>query len=548
MGGGGESPQKYSYRYKKNEKDRGKDRKKMRHHGPVLRSRTKAVWTTSIHHSASRSTDHMEDDTFDTSGQSISAPIIGTATAATAAAAAATTTASRQECRPVPVPDEPALFYFPSGVYPEYQRLPGAVQLGVWLASIWVAAFSSFNKIQWAWIRSLMALRIGIGAVQWGKIINFLAKATVLALICTVVLQDAFYSPSRISAQKLANDFFLPSKYSRYDAVALDDDDEDDGSGTTTTLGVHHLVYEASNPNRNNNNNTGVIYLNHGFGASSLSWLPAMRPLVEKLGYRCVVSHDAPGFGFTDRPRNYLEAYTTRGSASIGSNLLRRFWQKDNNNNNNNSSEKLLLMGHSMGSVTTLRMALQLPPNVKKQIVLVSPALGFRPNQRKPAPNKNRKVPVTYFLQRLVDPLAAYVLRRAVGRRGFWKASLQVAWGDSTRVSDTDVLRFQWPSIGQGWDQGLVTFARAQFQSMELTDDQLLRQVLSLPNTTVHVIYGERDRIVKPETIRSLFEPYRSNVKLIELKRLGHDPFEEDVDSFLSALIPLLQSDPSVDD
>jgi pimeloyl-ACP methyl ester carboxylesterase len=41
----------------------------------------------------------------------------------------------------------------------------------------------------------------------------------------------------------------------------------------------------------------------------------------------------------------------------------------------------VLLFGHSMGSLTTLRMALKLPESTKIKIILVAPAIvGFSPN------------------------------------------------------------------------------------------------------------------------------------------------------------------------
>ena len=62
-----------------------------------------------------------------------------------------------------------------------------------------------------------------------------------------------------------------------------------------------------------NDNNDGTtvsnvfdaVYVNHGFGALALSWLPAMPKLARAFGgssaAALVLGHDAPGFGFTDR-------------------------------------------------------------------------------------------------------------------------------------------------------------------------------------------------------------------------------------------------------
>lgn len=44
-----------------------------------------------------------------------------------------------------------------------------------------------------------------------------------------------------------------------------------------------------------------VLHMNHGFGASSLSWAPVMEGLSNALD-AVVVAHDTPGFGLTARP------------------------------------------------------------------------------------------------------------------------------------------------------------------------------------------------------------------------------------------------------
>uniref|UniRef100_A0A7S2YTM6 AB hydrolase-1 domain-containing protein n=1 Tax=Entomoneis paludosa TaxID=265537 RepID=A0A7S2YTM6_9STRA len=438
--------------------------------------------------------------------------------------ATSTSQQNTQKCvRPVPVPGESALYQVPEGLALEYRNLPSLVQASLWLVAGWVSALSTLQRLRLAWIRPLLSLSSSTGHVQWTKVFSFVLKTMVLALSFTVVLQDLFFAPSRLTTQQLLEKFFLPSQYSRYQAIARNDEGN-------ATQGVHYLLCEQQG------NSTGLIYLNHGFGASSLSWLPAMKPLLDRLGYRKVVAHDAPGFGFTDRPNDWLEPYTSRGSARIGYNLLKT--QQEGLD----QDEPILLMGHSMGSVTALRMALLLPSHVPKRIVLVDPALGIRPNSQRTT-NVMNKVPVSnFFYNRIVDPLGSYILKRAVGRPGFWRAGLQLAWGDASRLKDSDVLRFQWPALGKGWEKGMIKFTRAQLIPMEVSDRDLVKQVLALPNTTVDVIYGGSDPIVKPSLIEKFFMSFLSQgVNLVALEGLGHDPFEEDAEAFINALEELLQ-------
>eukprot|EP00957_Ditylum_brightwellii_P175031 13326181-Ditylum_brightwellii.AAC.1 len=185
---------------------------------------------------------------------------------------------------------------------------------------------------------------------------------------------------------------------------------------TIPPIGVHYLQYNNDGNEKDGNkkdeeqsnqtndviqptkkHNFDAVYFNHGFGASSLSWLPAIPSLVQTLKGKVGIAHDAVGFGFTERPssssssvekssrvENELAMYTSAGSAALGLSLLNRATSSTDNNNNNkdvdatptkSSPSAVALLGHSRGSVATLRMALDLPSSTRKFIVLVSPFL-----------------------------------------------------------------------------------------------------------------------------------------------------------------------------
>ena len=135
--------------------------------------------------------------------------------------------------------------------------------------------------------------------------------------------------------------------------------------------------------------------------------------------------------------------------------------------------------------------------------------------------------------------ILALFLRRS---RDSWKLGLKAAaWGDPKNVTESDVLRYQWPAIGYGWESGLLKFARAQ---RRVDDRALLRQVLDLPNTTVAVVLGARDKVVSSKSIRSFLSDFEDEFKIpiVEMEEMGHDAFEEDVDGFLQCVEDLLES------
>mmetsp|Transcript_17151 Transcript_17151/g.24135 ORF Transcript_17151/g.24135 Transcript_17151/m.24135 type:complete len:316 (-) Transcript_17151:79-1026(-) len=298
-----------------------------------------------------------------------------------------------------------------------------------------------------------------------------------------------------------------------------------------------------------------AMYVNHGFGASSLSWLPALPSLVNRVGAKVGLGHDAAGFGFTDRPKD-VSLYTSQASASMGLSLLKNEIEPGSNKNGNEmpstetnvsdtSPPSVLLLGHSMGSITTLHMALQLPKEIKKDIILVAPALGIAPSvigMRKTNGILSKVLrPFKQVFQKVFISIPlSYVLRRTVGTKDFWKKGLLAVWGDPTLLSDSDVLRFQWPSIGRGWEKGLIDFSRAQLLPKQYKDTDLLEKVLALPNTKVSVVQGTSDLVVKQNVVQKFFEPYKSQVRIWELQNRGHDPFEEKPEEFVSTVMEIL--------
>ena len=74
-----------------------------------------------------------------------------------------------------------------------------------------------------------------------------------------------------------------------------------------------------------------------------------------------------------------------------------------------------------------------------------------------------------------------------------------MAWGDPDLLSKSDALRFQWPSIGKGWEAGLLAFTRSRITSTQPYDGgeiQLLSDVLILPNVSVITAAGTKDNVI----------------------------------------------------
>ena len=184
-------------------------------------------------------------------------------------------------------------------------------------------------------------------------------------------------------------------------------------------VGVHYLEYANSNESDDNHVSTAsgeervyaydAIHINHGFGASSLSCLPVIPSLTDRLNARVCLAHDAPGFGFTDRPTTYIKnedtafaPYSSAGNAALGNAILMNRMENIFANvtgadesdvdptidtakgGDTRRRKRVALFGHSMGAASTLKMAQSLSSDIEKTIVLVAPALvGNLPNIQK---------------------------------------------------------------------------------------------------------------------------------------------------------------------
>ena len=325
---------------------------------------------------------------------------------------------------PIPHPEEPLLYQIPTDVFPSYRTLPLATRLIVFFLSLGTSAVTTWERL--TWLQPLTILQGWKKLPSPFELLTFISKTILLTVFVQTILQDIFARPSRLPIETLMKKYFLPSPLSKYKSITVPNGGMNENSAT---LGVHFLEYYYTNNNNkkkknvstSTNNNFDAIYMNHGFGASSLSWLPVIPSLTKRLGSKACYGHDAPGFGFTDRPKD-LDLYTTTGSATIAKTLLLEKIGSE-------QPKSIALFGHSLGAITTLKMALQLPKETSKIIVLCAPALGLRrssgSSSTSSSPSRKEKMQSvlsmvwkpfgTTIRKGFMYPVGGYVLRRVVG-------------------------------------------------------------------------------------------------------------------------------------
>ncbi|KAL9182494.1 hypothetical protein ACHAXT_013146 [Thalassiosira profunda] len=493
-----------------------------------------------------------------------------------------------------PRPDEPNLFDIPAEFHPTYLPMPMLLQLSIAVASALtvgrgfvsrlVASSSTFAQLLQLLAKPLAGRLLSFSAVRSAA--SFLLKTALLFTIAKLAVQERFFPPSRVTTAQLAERGELPSTLSRYEVVTpvpfshsniegkevtvSSSSWDTEGVGVGAPLGVHSIQYTQQNALSDSKVKYDGIYLHHGFGASSLSWLPALPSLVDRFGVgkgkSVGVAHDAPGFGFTDRPdadaEGGLEQYGFENNVGIGLSLLKNLLPDDATS----EARSIAIFGHSMGSKAALLMALHcasrrhlgLRPSL---VVLVAPALeGVALPSRKAYLGSKLKKHSRGWMRKLarrawiawrkifLDYPFRYGLRRLVsGSKDFWRQGLTLAWGEPSRLSDSDVLRFKWPSIGKGWEKGLINFSRSRMlsspsHSAALNDGHLLQEVAKLKDTKVVIVYGSKDGVVRIEgPVADALKQNYPGVKVVRMEGLGHDPFEEDVGGFLAALEKALE-------
>lgn len=211
------------------------------------------------------------------------------------------------------------------------------------------------------------------------------------------------------------------------------------------------------------------VLLVHGWAVSAYLWRHNILPLAEA-GYR-VLALDLPGHGLSEAPsekgRYTLEAFAAAVLEAMDACGVRR----------------AAVAGQSMGGKVVVQAALQAPERVSQLMLYGAVGFGLIPPWQALSP----LIPtppgelIAKFIPREV---IAFVQHRVYGKLGFF----------TERDVDEYWAPTQFPEV-----------VRAQFQMLQefhwgLWDESRLRQ-LPMP---VHVVFGTRDRTVRPRHAEAL--------------------------------------------
>lgn len=313
-----------------------------------------------------------------------------------------------------------------------------------------------------------------------------------------------------------------------------------------------------------------LAHLNHGFGASSLSFLDVLSPLADGLG-ALVVAHDRLGFGLSERPLDSAK-YGGKEQTVLANELLAHA-----ESGAGCEGAVRVLFGHSLGAQLALNQALAEPGRVAA-LVLIAPALSSGPRRSSGPAARGGDAPkarmsALALVGRLLSGVLAAVsraaratalrlfrplivqcvllpLRLAVYSSAFWSKGLSEAWLDRSRITPATLSRYRRPSLAKDWDAGLLRFVRAMSRAETAIADEgaqparltLLERARELSKTIpILIIHGKEDRIISSKVLAKLAEVLGPKATLIELEGCGHVPHEECPERFLDAVMPWLR-------
>lgn len=251
--------------------------------------------------------------------------------------------------------------------------------------------------------------------------------------------------------------------------------------------------------------NPPVIFLLHGFGASTYSFREITTPLSE-LGD--VIAYDRPGFGLTERPTSWGQTnpYGSEGNDLILDELISRFA----------SGREVILIGHSAGGTLAAQYVVDNKDAIKG-LVLISPAIlggGGTPgwlNWVYSIPQLDRVGPL------LVSSIATSGMDL-----------LNRSWFDPSLITEEVKAGYRKPLEVEGWERGFWEFNRAP-RTFDIRDRLAEITVPTL------LITGDTDTVVPTADTVSLTDQISTSV-LAVIPNSGHLAQEETPELTMKAI------------
>ena len=251
-----------------------------------------------------------------------------------------------------------------------------------------------------------------------------------------------------------------------------------------------------------------VIFLLHGFGASTFSWRDVMNSL-STVGD--VVAYDRPAFGFTDRPTSWVgeNPYGFAGNMEILKGLINSY-AKD---------REVIIAGHSAGGLLAAEFA-RLNPNLVDRLILVAPAVF------------NSGGASWLSSLRVLPQIEALGPALVQGIASSGNALLEESYYDKNQLTEKVIAGYNAPLKIVGWEKAFWEFTNAPRENQFLENIALL-------NMPTLLISGEFDTVVPTSDTVKLSKMIPNN-SLVIIPKTAHLPQEENPELFSQEVLSWL--------
>jgi len=248
------------------------------------------------------------------------------------------------------------------------------------------------------------------------------------------------------------------------------------------------------------------IFLIHGIGDSSASWVPIMPKLAET---HTVIAPDLLGHGNSDKPRaDYSAAAYANGMRDLMEYL---------------GIDHATVVGHSLGGGVAAQIAYQYPDRVDRLVLVSSGGIGRE---------------VSPLLRLCAAPMSDALLipiRLPLGRLGISLAlaALKAVGHDLGR--DADELRRVFESLPDGSTRGAFTRTLRSVVDWRGQVVTMLDRCYLVEKMPVLILWGEHDGVIPVSHAHVAHQALPSS-ELVIFEEAGHFPHHTDPERFLEVL------------
>lgn len=276
----------------------------------------------------------------------------------------------------------------------------------------------------------------------------------------------------------------------------LDVDNLDEKYLVVNGLNIRYIVRGSGPP----------VMLIHGIGEFLEVWWLNVRPLSE---HYQVYALDLPGHGLSDKPKiDYSLAFATEFATKFAQAL---------------GIERASLVGHSLGGLVAMSIAINFPEKVDKLVLVDSFGL-------------NKDVSLLYRLcclplvgELLVEPTIKALIRQGM-KRAFYNPDLV-----SEEMVDKDYQFLKTP----GAKQAILNIIRHGASFRGPNPEVIMLDKLHLIKSPTLLIHGTRDKVIPIKYAREA-PNLIPNARLKAIKKCGHCPYIEKAAEFNEAVIEFL--------